>query len=273
MLGTAALLAGCHSNNDNSGYGIVWVTVTDDPGDFVSYITSIASLTMTRNDGQVFTAIATEEPVDFATLGNTSELWASASIPNGTYTSATITLDYTNASATILNGGTPTAATLVAPGGAALTTVSVTVTFDPANQPVIVPTYASTSAIRLAIDFNVAASNSVSLVAPPPTVTVNPFVTIGVAPADTKPIRARTLDQLQRRPRYLHGVRAAVPRRGQRLGHIDHLQQCEHGLHHRWCQLYGRRGLEPADPGAGGHDHDGGLYDFRTHAHADGHRG
>jgi hypothetical protein len=190
LLCAAALLAaGCHSNNQTSGYGIVWVTVTDDPADFTSYITSIASLTMTRNDGQVFTAIATEEPVDFTTLGNSSELWASASIPSGTYTAATITLDYTNATAALLTAGVPTAATLTDPTGAALTTVSVTVTFDPANPLIIASTYATTSAVRLAIDFNVAASNSVN--ATTNAVFVKPFLTANAVPADTKPIRVR----------------------------------------------------------------------------------
>lgn len=190
MLCAAALLAaGCHSNNQTSGYGIVWVTVTDDPGDFTSYITSVASLTMTRSDGQIFTAIATEEPVDFTTLGSTSELWASASIPSGTYTAATITLDYTNASAALLGAGAPTMATLTDPTGAALTTVPVTVTFDPANPLVIASTYATTSAVRLAIDFNVAASNVVNTATA--AVAVKPFLTANVVPADTKPIRVR----------------------------------------------------------------------------------
>ena len=192
LFAAAALMAaGCHSNNSNSGYGIEWVTVTDDPSDFTSYTTSLASLTMTRNDGAIFTAIATEEIVDFTTLGKSSELWASATIPNGTYTSATLTFDYTSAVVTVLNNGVPEQATLVDPTGAALTTIAVTVVFDPANPLVILPTYASTSAMRLAIDFNLAASNSVSFATSPATVTVKPFVTMGVAPADYKPLRVR----------------------------------------------------------------------------------
>jgi hypothetical protein len=43
LFAAAALMAaGCHSNNSNSGYGIEWVTVTDDPSDFTSYTTSLA---------------------------------------------------------------------------------------------------------------------------------------------------------------------------------------------------------------------------------------
>jgi len=45
----------------------------------------------------VVTALATLETVDFTKLKDISELWGAASIPNDTYTSATIVLDYTSA--------------------------------------------------------------------------------------------------------------------------------------------------------------------------------
>jgi len=41
----------------------------------------------------VVTALATLETVDFTKLKDISELWGAASIPNDTYTSATIVLD------------------------------------------------------------------------------------------------------------------------------------------------------------------------------------
>jgi len=65
------------------------------------------------------------------------------------------------------------------------------VTFDPAHQPVIQPTYASSSAIRLAVDLDIAASSVVNMATSPPTVTVKPFMTVATSPSDNKPIRVR----------------------------------------------------------------------------------
>ena len=40
--------AGCHNNNNqSSGYGIAWVSLTDEPGDFTSYIVTVESLQLT----------------------------------------------------------------------------------------------------------------------------------------------------------------------------------------------------------------------------------
>ena len=49
----------------------------------------------------------------------------------------------------------------------------------------------STSALRLSIDFNLAASNYVNTTTSPATVVVRPFLTVAVQPADTKLIRVR----------------------------------------------------------------------------------
>ena len=93
----AIFAAGCHRNNLTSGYGNVWVTLTDDPGDFTSYIVNVDSITLTRNDGAVVTALATAETVDLAKLNNYAELWGTAVVPIGTYLSASIVSDFTNA--------------------------------------------------------------------------------------------------------------------------------------------------------------------------------
>jgi len=192
LCAVAVLAAGCHNNNNISGYGIAWVTMTDEPGDYTSYIVTIDSVTLTSNTGAVITAAAVPEIVNVAQLANYSELWSASGIPNGTYVSATINLDYTNAAVTVMVNGVPQAATLLDyTTGATPSTYAVTVTFDPANPLVITPTFASTSAQRLAIDFNLAASGRVDLTTSPATVLVRPYLTAGVLPADTKLIRVR----------------------------------------------------------------------------------
>jgi hypothetical protein len=198
LCAVAIFAAGCHGNPDNSEYGIAWVTVTDQPGDFSSYIVTIDSVTLTRNDGIVVTAASAPEIVDLTQVSNIAEMWGSTAIPNGTYLSATIALDYTSIAAggssliTVLVDGVPKAVTVLdAATDLTPTTYSVTVTFDPNNPLVITPTYASTSAQRLAIEVNLAASGFVTMSAGAATLHVRPFLTAGVQAADNKLIRVR----------------------------------------------------------------------------------
>jgi hypothetical protein len=192
----AFFAAGCHSNNDASGYGIAWVTLTDNPGDFSTYTVNVDSVTLTRSDGAVVTALATPETVDFTKLGNIAELWGTATIPIGTYTSASIILDYTTAVIAVIGpNGLPVQATVVDPvnfpDGAAVTTETITVNLDPANYLTIVPTFATTAAQRLAIDLNLAASSSINYTTSPATVTIKPYLTAAIAAPDNKLIRIR----------------------------------------------------------------------------------
>jgi hypothetical protein len=208
--------AGCHRTSNISNYGLAWVTVSSEPGgalatglvgtgsplryDFTNYIVSIDSIVFTRNDGQQFEGLGTAEIVDFAHLQKNSELWGTATIPNGTYTSATITLDYTDVAAggtsviTAMINGVPTQATVTDTGGhtgANMTTFSEVVTFDPANPLVVTPTYASTSATRVAINLDLGASGYLNYDGTTLTYVANPFLTIGILPSDNKLIRIR----------------------------------------------------------------------------------
>ncbi len=187
----AFVTAGCHGNNLTSGYGIAWTTLTAEPSDFTTYIVTVDSVTLTGKNVGVITALSTPEIVDFTQLNNVAELYAGASIPNDTYTSATITLDYTSAVIGVMVNGKPVQANVVDTTGLGVTTISVTVNFDPNNPLIITPTYASTSALRLSLDFNLAASNYVNMAVSPPKVVVRPFLTIGVQPSDAKLIRIR----------------------------------------------------------------------------------
>jgi hypothetical protein len=197
LLCAAALFAaGCHKNNLNSGYGVAWVSLTGRPGDFSSYIVNVNSIQLTRSDGAVVPALGSPnqspETVDFAKLGDLSELWGSATLPIGTYLSASIVLDYTNAVISVMAGGLPVKATVVDSAGNAVTTQTINVILDPAAQLTVPTTYATSSAQRLAIDFNLAASTvSVNTATTPATVTVKPYLTVGVAASDQKLIRVR----------------------------------------------------------------------------------
>jgi hypothetical protein len=188
----AIVAAGCHGQPNISGYGIAWVSLTDEPGDYTSYVITIDSVTFTRNDGAVVTVVGTPEIVDMTQVHNIAELWSSGAIPEGTYVSATITVDYTSAAIAVLRNGVPTTATVLdLTTHAAPTTYSVTVNFDPHDQPTITGTYASTSSLLFSIDFNLAASGWVDQTREGPIVYVQPFLTIGHLQDDTKLIRIR----------------------------------------------------------------------------------
>jgi hypothetical protein len=194
----AIAAAGCHRQGNISYYGTAWVDVTDEPGDFTSYIVTIDSITLTRSDGYVAEAASTPEIVDLTQVHNIAELWSTGTIPDGTYTSATITLDYTPVASggtsmiSVMANGQPQAATVVdAVTGGTPTTYSIVTNFDPNNLPTITPTYASTSAVLLSVDFDLAASGVVDLSTSPAKYTVRPYATIAMQAANNRLIRVR----------------------------------------------------------------------------------
>jgi hypothetical protein len=193
LLCAAALVsAACHQRNDVSGNGIAWVTLTDSPGDFTTYTVTVDSITLTRSDGLVVPALTTQEVVDFTKLSNVAEMWGTATLPIGAYTSASIKLDYTSAVIAVMVNGMPTRATVVdSTGATGVTTVTVNVILDPANPLHIAATYGTTAAQRLALDFNLAASSQINLTASPATVTIKPYMTVAIAPPDNKLVRVR----------------------------------------------------------------------------------
>jgi hypothetical protein len=183
-----ATLGGCHPSNPVT-YGTGVVTMYDAGGDtdFVSYIVSIDSITLTRTDGLVIEPFATPEIIDLAKLHDLTELVENPAIPIGTYTSLSLLLDYTAPDITVNVNGVVTAASPVDNTGAAITTISLTVNFDP-NNPLVIN---ALECARLAIDLNLAASNTVNFSASPLTVTVQPMITATPAAEDSTVMRAR----------------------------------------------------------------------------------
>ncbi len=192
LLAAAFILGGCHNNNQDAGFGIGWTTLTADPDPrFASYLVVVDSVILNgKSDGAV-TAIATPELVDFTKLSNISELWAGASIPIDTYTSATITLDYTSAQIAVLVNGKPQTVTVQDSTGAAVTQIVVTVALDPSNLLTFTNTLSATDAHRLALNFDMAASNILNFATSPVTLTVEPYMTFSIAASDNKLILVR----------------------------------------------------------------------------------
>jgi hypothetical protein len=168
---------------------VVAIGLTDAAGDFLTYTVDVTSLTLTKADGTVVQALPQRTRVDFARFVDLTEFVTAATIPSGTYVSATLNLDYTNADIQVDDGnGAPVAvlpANIRDSQGVQVTTLSMSVRFDNARQLVIAPLRPS----LLDLDFNLAASNLVDMSGP--VVTVNPLLVADVNPNAPKPHRIR----------------------------------------------------------------------------------
>ena len=187
----AALLAACHTTtNPPPGTPVITMGDLTNSGDFMSYIINIDAITLTRSDGTLVTPLVTPESVDLARLNSITELVEAPAVPEGTYTSGSITLDYTSTQGVWLNlNGQTQSASAANPSGTGMTTVGVTVTFDPAHPLVVT----QNQSVRLQIAVDLTASNELTTPTAPAVVTVQPFVTMSVAPVDATVMRLRGL--------------------------------------------------------------------------------
>src|SRR6266852_2334520 len=190
---TAAVTLGMSACRSPTDEGVVGIGLTDAAGDFLSYTVDVTSLSLTKADGTVVQTLPQRTRVDFARFVDLTEFLTEASIPSGTYVSATLNLDYTNADIQVDDGtGTPVAVPPITniqdSQNNLVRTLSMSVKFDNARQLVIAPLASS----LLDLDFNLAASNLVDMSNPAsPVVTVNPLLVADVNPDAPKPRRMR----------------------------------------------------------------------------------
>ncbi len=211
VAGTLAL-AGCGGGSGMSSAtapapasqksGTALVSITDAPGDFVSYMVNVVSLKLTRSDGTVVETLPATTQVDFANLVNLSEIISARQVPEGSYTAASMTLDYSGATIVIDNGAggitVPAANLINGTTNAPLVSPNSQLTLSlqlPAGQPLVIT---AGTVSNFALDFNLAASNTVAptgITATTPasgvTVTVNPVLSASLAPDASKQIRVR----------------------------------------------------------------------------------
>lgn len=175
--GTSACDASC---------GTAMVTITDAAGDFLSYTVDVTSLQLKKANGTVVETLPVTSRIDFTQLVDLNEVLSIGQVPNGDYVSATVNVDFTNASIIVDDGtGNGVNVTPVDANGAHLTQVALNVQLDNRNHLVVSPGHIS----HLSFDMNLAASNTVDMTAH--TVTVSPFVVASVVPPDSRDTRAR----------------------------------------------------------------------------------
>jgi len=191
LCGVTAVLAlfatACGNNTIDLGTPVI--TLTDTSGDFTSYIVTIDGIQVTRSDGSIQPLLSAQERVDFTQLSNIVDLLQAPAAVTGTYVSLTMTVDYSTASITVNKNGQSVPVSLIDTAGAVPTVVTWTVKFDPANPLVITKGKSS----LVALDFDLATSNSFDINASPVVVTVKPFTVVNAKPVYNKPIRARGL--------------------------------------------------------------------------------
>ena len=165
---------------------VTTLTATPSSDSFIAYRVGLASVQLTKSGKAGSMVLPTETTVDFTKLFDFSEVLGVPGVVKGTYTGALITLDYSAAQIIYDDGSLDgVALTPVDAKGKALGLVTVGITLDP-GDPIV---SAAKQVSRLALDFNLAASNVVNLNAR--TVTITPMISASSLPIDTNPVRIR----------------------------------------------------------------------------------
>ncbi len=175
-------VAGCNGSGGGGGnadFGEVVIGLTDAQGDFVTYEVDVTSITLTRDDGLTVETVPRATRVDFAQYTELTELFTVATVPRGTYTQVSLTLDYTNANVQVEVDGAPVPATIWSEEGVPLRAKTVVMELD--NRRFLKVKHHVPS--HLILDFDLAASHEVDLTDPAaPIVIVRPFLLADVNP-------------------------------------------------------------------------------------------
>jgi len=167
--------------------GTVFVGLTDDDGEFLSYSLDVLSLTLEKADGSIVETMSSNTRINFSEYVDMTELMAVATVPPGTFVAGTITLDYSNAEVFVDANGIAKAATIVDADGNAMTQTSLKIVLPQTDRLVV-----SKGGISfLTVDFDLDASHEVDTSATPALVTAEPFIVAEVRPVDTKDFRVR----------------------------------------------------------------------------------
>lgn len=196
FVGAAAIIALTSCGNNNFTYGTPLITFSVTQGPFTSYLVEIDQILLTRTDNTPVYPLLQPQVVDFVKLGQLPEVFGAPAILEGTYTSASITVNY---GATVyqpagallymnVNGKSTKVSPVDTTGtGAASTSVTYTVKFDP-NHPLVIKHGVSTP---LDFNFDLSASSVINTATSPIQVTTRPFLSASTLPTYTQPLRAR----------------------------------------------------------------------------------
>lgn len=186
LLFAALLCAGCGGGGGSSApaaagdtatataeEGKLIIGITDAPGDFVGYTVDVLSLTLTRANGDIVETLPNSTRIDFNELTEVTEFLSIATVPAGTYDSATITLDYTNAEVLVQDQlGNVELAELQDDAGNELGVLPMQLSLSNSDVIRIQPGIPA----AFSVDFDLDASNNIDQTVSPALVTVEPFL-------------------------------------------------------------------------------------------------
>ncbi|NKB97326.1 MAG: DUF4382 domain-containing protein [Pseudomonadales bacterium] len=158
-------------NSPQTSTGELIVSITDAEGDFVSYLVEVVSLTLHRANGDTVETLPFTTAIDFTELTEVTELLTIASVPEGTYESVVVRLDFSDAEIIVQNeDGEALAVTAVGEDGAPLAEVDVRLNLTTTD----VIRIAAGRPAAFSLDFDLDASNTIDLAAAQ--VIVEPFL-------------------------------------------------------------------------------------------------
>lgn len=154
--------------------GSVYISMTDDEGDFLSYTVDIQSIILTEKNGDTVEILPESIRVDFTDYVDLSELLSVQNVPVGSYENVSINVDYSTAEIIVQdNEGTGLLASAVDSEGVSLTSYQLKVVLDEENALVV----SSEGVSTLSIDFDLEASNEI-ISYDPATVEVDPILIV-----------------------------------------------------------------------------------------------
>lgn len=167
--------------------GILLVGLTDAEGDIVNYEVDVVSLALERADGTIVETVPATTRIDFAQLTDLSELLSSTMIVPGEFVGGTLTIDYSNASATVEIGGELVSVDIVGPDGNPLGQTDVRIDLAAGDHLFL----RRGKVAFLGIDFDLAASHELDTSTVPPRLIAQPFVVADVQAATDRELRVR----------------------------------------------------------------------------------
>lgn len=167
--------------------GTVMVALTDADGDFLNYTVDVLSLKLETANGRVVETLPRQTRINFSDYVDLTELVTVATIPPGTYTSGTISLDYSDAELFVEAGGNAKAAVVTNVSGETLDKTSLRIELSNRDRLIVSkgrPAY-------LQLDFDLGASHTVDITATPAVAVSEQFIVAEVAPVEEKDLRVR----------------------------------------------------------------------------------
>jgi len=175
---------------NEQGQSQLYVALTDAEGDFLTYEVDVSGIVMTRSNGAVVNVLPNTTRVDFAQYVEVTEFLTVLDAPSGRYTSASITLDFSEANITVQDeSGSPISANVVDSVGQTLTQTTLDITFNDNAGFTLAPGVPA----QITLDFDLDASNTVVIEEGVATVTVNPVLVADTLLEAPKTFRLRGL--------------------------------------------------------------------------------